>query len=54
MSDNSDFTPELTLTPDLSAGTAAAQAPQAPELTLTPDRAPPTPPRPRRPGTSRP
>ena len=33
MSDNSDFTPELTLTPDLSAGTAAAQAP---ELTLTP------------------
>ena len=25
MSDNSDFTPELTLTPDLSAGTAAAQ-----------------------------
>ena len=38
MSDNSDFTPELTLTPDLSAGTAAAQAPQAPELTLTPDQ----------------
>ena len=35
MSDNSDFTPELTLTPDLSAGTAAAQAP---ELTLTPDQ----------------
>ena len=38
MSDNSDFTPELTLTPDLSAGTAATQAPQAPELTLTPDQ----------------
>ena len=38
MSDNNDFTPELTLNPDLSAGTAAAQAPQAPELTLTPDQ----------------
>ena len=38
MSDNTDFTPELTLTPDLNAGAAAAQAPQAPELTLTPDQ----------------
>lgn len=38
MSDNNDFTPELTLNPDLSAGTAAAQVPQAPELTLTPDQ----------------
>ena len=38
MPENNDFTPELTLTPDLSAGTAAAQAPQAPELTLTPDQ----------------
>ena len=38
MPDNNDFTPELTLNPDLSAGTAAAQAPQAPELTLTPDQ----------------
>ena len=38
MSDNNDFTPELTLNPDLSAGTAAAQAPQAPELTLTPEQ----------------
>ena len=37
MSENNDFTPELTLTPDLSTGAAAAQAPQAPELTLTPD-----------------
>ncbi|HIY17078.1 MAG TPA: toxic anion resistance protein, partial [Candidatus Intestinimonas stercorigallinarum] len=37
MSDNTDFTPELTLTPDLNAG-AAAQAPQAPELALTPDQ----------------
>ncbi|WP_417094876.1 toxic anion resistance protein [Intestinimonas timonensis] len=38
MPENNDFTPELTLTPDLSADTAAAQAPQAPELTLTPDQ----------------
>ena len=38
MPGNNDFTPELTLNPDLSAGTAAAQAPQAPELTLTPDQ----------------
>ena len=37
MSENNDFTPELTLTPDLSTGAAAAQAPQAPDLTLTPD-----------------
>ena len=32
MTDNTNFTPELTLTPD----TAAAQAPQAPNLTLEP------------------
>ena len=28
MSENNDFTPELTLTPDLSTGAAAAQAPR--------------------------
>ena len=33
MTDNTDFTPELTLTPDTAA---AAQAPQAPNLTLEP------------------
>ena len=33
MTDNTDFTPELTLTPDPAA---AAQAPQAPNLTLEP------------------
>ena len=33
MTDNTDFTPELTLTPDTDA---AAQAPQAPNLTLEP------------------
>ena len=41
MTDHTDFTPELTLTPDLSAS-AAAQAPKAPEapsLTLEPAQA---------------
>ena len=33
MTDNTDFTPELTITPDTAA---AAQAPQAPNLTLEP------------------
>ncbi len=38
MTDQTDFTPELTLTPDLGSGAAAqAQAPEAPSLTLTPD-----------------
>ena len=40
MSEQTDFTPELTLTPDLGAGAAAAQtaakAPEAPNLTLEP------------------
>ena len=35
MADNMDFTPELTLTPDL--GTAAAEAPAAPQLSLDPN-----------------
>lgn len=39
MSDNTDFTPELTLTPSQTA-TAAAAAPSAPELTLEPTLAP--------------
>ena len=34
MAENQDFTPELTLTPDLGAATAAA--PEAPTLTLEP------------------
>ncbi len=38
MADNTDFTPELTLTPDLNAAAAAAEAPvpEAPSLTLEP------------------
>ena len=41
MSEQTDFTPELTLTPNLSANTAAAaqaapKAPEAPNLTLEP------------------
>ena len=41
MSDKTDFTPELTLTPDLGTAAAAAEAkaPEAPSLTLTPDAA---------------
>lgn len=41
MSDKTEFTPELTLTPDLSGAAAAAEAkaPEAPSLTLTPDEA---------------
>ena len=35
MADNMDFTPELTLTPDL--GAAAAEAPAAPQLSLDPN-----------------
>ena len=35
MADNMDFTPELTLTPDL--GTTAAEAPAAPQLSLDPN-----------------
>ena len=35
MADNMDFTPELTLTPDL--GAAAAEAPAAPQLNTDPD-----------------
>ena len=39
MTDKTDFTPELTLTPDLGSAAAAAEvkAPEAPTLTLTPD-----------------
>ena len=39
MTDQTDFTPELTLTPDLGSAAAAAEvkAPEAPTLTLTPD-----------------
>lgn len=43
MSDNTDFTPELTLAPDLSAAAAAAEVPKAPEapsLTLEPALSP--------------
>ena len=38
MTDQNDFTPELTLSPDLSGGSAAEapKAPQAPNLTLDP------------------
>ena len=39
MADKTDFTPELTLTPNLDAAAAAAEAPKAPEapaLTLDP------------------
>ena len=38
MADNTDFTPELTLTPDLNtaAATVEARAPEAPNLTLDP------------------
>ena len=39
MADNTDFTPELTLTPDLNTASAAAEAPkipEAPSLTLDP------------------
>lgn len=39
MTDSNDFTPELTLSPDLTGGSAAAEAPKAPEapnLTLDP------------------
>ena len=41
MADNTDFTPELTLTPDLNtaAATAEARAPEAPNLTLDPSTA---------------
>ena len=40
MTDKTDFTPELTLTPDLGGAAAAeAKAPEAPNLTLTPDAA---------------
>ena len=31
MADKTDFTPELTLTPNLDAAAAAAEAPKAPE-----------------------
>ena len=37
MTDNTDFTPELTLTPNLESAAAEAKAPEAPSLTLTPD-----------------
>ena len=40
MADKTDFTPELTLTPNLDAAAAAAEAPKAPEapsLTLDPN-----------------
>ena len=37
MTDNTDFTPELTLTPNLESAAAKAKAPEAPSLTLTPD-----------------
>ena len=41
MADNTDFTPELTLTPDVNtaAATAEARAPEAPNLTLDPSTA---------------
>ena len=41
MADNTDFTPELTLTPDLNtaAASAEARAPEAPNLTLDPSTA---------------
>ena len=38
MTDKTDFTPELTLTPDLGTS-AAAQAPEPPSLTLSPEAA---------------
>ena len=41
MANEMDYTPELTLTPDLNtgaAGQAASRAPEAPNLTLTPDQ----------------
>ena len=38
MTEKNDFTPELTLTPDLGTA-AAAQAPEAPSLTLDPQTA---------------
>ena len=37
MTDNTDFTPKLTLTPNLESAAAEAKAPEAPSLTLTPD-----------------
>ena len=37
MTDHTDFTPELTLTPNLDSAAAEAKAPEAPSLTLTPD-----------------
>ena len=42
MADNTDFTPELTLTPDMGAAAAAEapKAPDAPSLTLNPTVAP--------------
>ena len=39
MADQTDFTPELTLTPDLGAAAQAQQAPAAPALTLDPGAA---------------
>ena len=36
MANEMDFTPELTLTPDLNSTQAAAQPPEAPSLTLNP------------------
>ena len=39
MTDHADFTPELTLSPDLNTAAAAAEAPKSPEtpgLTLDP------------------
>ena len=39
MTDHTDFTPELTLTPDLGTAAAQAKEPEAPSLTLAPDAA---------------